>query len=86
MGRSKQYDNRPYDSARLSWASLGIELKKVKPSAFINKYGKQARDAYARTCSVFGCGRILSLTEQLHGTKCINHQSININHDTQHNR
>ena len=34
-----------------------------------------------RYCSTFGCGRRLSLTEQLHGTKCIHHQQININHE-----
>jgi hypothetical protein len=25
-------------------------------------------------CSIFGCGKILTLQEQLHGNKCINHQ------------
>lgn len=50
-----------------------MDAKEKARKEFFKNTGSDKEEFKCRTCTKFGCGRILTHEEQLYGDKCISH-------------
>ena len=50
-----------------------MDAKEKARKEFFKNTGSDKEEFKVRTCTKFGCGRTLTIEEQLYGDKCISH-------------